>query len=626
MAKSVTVKIGGDTSDFLKEMKKADREINKTQKTANNLAKSLEFEFDGQRAAQAQKQFQAALEQTETKAQRLREKLKELEAGGKLNEESYSALELELAKTEAKAADLKDRLEEIKNIDLTRLADGFKNAGDKITAAGQKLTAFSAAAAGTIAGAAAIGKKAAETGAEIDDMTQQFDISAETIQRWNYLSLQAGVDSTAFTRALIRARAAMADLATGTSNTATQALAELGIAADQFGSDEEMFDGIVEALSKVEDSTLQTAYANEIFGDRIATQLLPYINAGAEDLAKWNEEFDEMPSLTGEEAAALALLDDTFNRLNTTLQYATAQLGLAFAPVIERVVEWIEASLVPALERLAGWFEELSPGMQNAVFGMLGIVAVAAPLLMLIGRISSGIGALIGILGQLGSAAASSFGIIGIIIGILVAAYAANEEFRESINDLAGTLLEALTPILKLIGDILSGTIAPVLELIGNIVAVVLLPALKMTEPILRAIADVLNIIYEIIGPIIDGISYIIDFVSNSIIGKAIEGIGNFFGNLFGFSRDESKQKETPKIDSDRNQYNFDRLSSDILSGNYESTALQPNNGAAGDYYSDNSYSSSDTINITVNGSNLSAEEIARAVSKEIATLKQARR
>ena len=79
---------------------------------------------------------------------------------------------------------------------------------------------------------------------------------------------------------------------------------------------------------------------------------------------------------------------------------------------------------------------------------------------------------------------------------------------------------------------------------------------------------------------------------------------------------------EVPEIED----YNADQISSDIMSGNYESTALQPNSGAAGDYYSDNSYSSSDTINITVNGTNLSAEEIARAVSKEIATLKQARR
>lgn len=569
MAKSVTVKIGGDTSDFLKEMKKADREINKTQKTANNLAKSLEFEFDGQRAAQAQKQFQAALEQTETKAQRLRDKLKELEAQGRIDTQDYSALELELAKTEAKAADLKNRLEEIKNIDVTRLADGFKNAGDKITAAGQKLSAFSVAAAGAIAGAAAIGKKAAETGAEIDDMTQQFDISAETIQRWSYLALQAGVDSTAFTRALIRARAAMADLATGTSNAATQALEELGIAADQFGSDEEMFDGIIEALSKVEDSTLQTAYANEIFGDRIATQLLPYINAGAEDLAKWNAEFDEMPSLTGEEAAALALLDDTFNRLNTTMQYATAQLGLAFAPVIERVVEWIEASLVPALESLAEWFENLSPGMQNAILGILGIVAVATPLLMLIGKISSGIGALIPLLSKL-----------------------------RSVSLLNATAFGAMLAAISLISQVFANwenmnTFQRIIALIGALTAAALGAAVAF------------------------GV-----FHSAWSLGLAVTGIVAGIAAAVAAVNSAKESIEVPEIED----YNADQISSDIMSGNYESTALQPNSGAAGDYYSDNSYSSSDTINITVNGTNLSAEEIARAVSKEIATLKQARR
>lgn len=569
MAKSVTVKIGGDTSDFLKEMQKADREINKTQKTANNLAKSLEFEFDGQRAAQAQKQFQAALEQTETKAQQLRDKLKELEAQGRINTQDYSALELELAKTEAKAADLKNRLEEIKNIDVTRLADGFKNAGDKITAAGQKLSAFSVATAGAIAGAAAIGKKAAETGAEIDDMTQQFDISAETIQRWSYLALQAGVDSTAFTRALIRARAAMADLATGTSNAATQALEELGIAADQFGSDEEMFDGIIEALSKVEDSTLQTAYANEIFGDRIATQLLPYINAGAEDLAKWNAEFDEMPSLTGEEAAALALLDDTFNRLNTTMQYATAQLGLAFAPVIERVVEWIEASLVPALESLAEWFGNLSPGMQNAILGILGIVAVAGPLLIIIGKISSGIGALIPLLSKL-----------------------------RSVSLLNATAFGAMLAAISLISQVFANwenmnTFQRIIALIGALTAAALGAAVAF------------------------GV-----FHSAWSLGLAVTGIVAGIAAAVAAVNSAKESIEVPEIED----YNADQISSDIMSGNYESTALQPNSGAAGDYYSDNSYSSSDTINITVNGTNLSAEEIARAVSKEIATLKQARR
>lgn len=406
--KSITIKINADTKNLIDELKKAEKQINATQKTADNLAKSLEFDYDDRRAVQAQKQFQKALQQTEESAQKVRDRLKEMQAAGNTDSVDYSRLELELAKTEAKAVDLKRRLEEVKNVQIEQLTKKFQDVGDKITNAGKKLSGLSLAAAGAIAGAAALGKQAAATGAEIDDMTQQFDISAETIQRWNYLSLQAGVDSTAFTRALIKARAAMADLSAGTSNAASQTLEKLGLAENQFGSDEEMFDGIIAALAKVEDSALQTAYANEIFGDRIATQLLPYINAGAEDLAKWNAEFDAMPSLTGEEAAALALLDDTFNRLNTTMQYASAQLGLALAPLIERVVEWIENALVPAIEDLAAWFEKLSPGMQDAILALTAITAVAAPLLIVIGKVANGIGVLLPLLKRLGQMSASS--------------------------------------------------------------------------------------------------------------------------------------------------------------------------------------------------------------------------
>ena len=404
MATSFTIKIGADTNDFEKGLKKADREIRSTQKSADALAQSLKINYDENRAVQAQKQFQKAIEQTEEKAKALREQLDYMRTSGQVDTEKYAKFELALAETEAKALDLREGLEKVKNVQIEQLNAKFDKLGESITQAGQKMAGVSLATAGVIAGAAAIGKGAAATGAEIDDMTQQFDISAETIQRWNYLALQSGVDATAFTRALIRARAAMADLSTGTANAASDALTALGISAGQFGSDEEMFDGIIQALAKVEDSTLQTAYANEIFGDRIATQLLPYINAGAEDLAKWNAEFDAMPSLTGEEAAALAELDDTFNRLSVTMEYARAQLGEALAPIIERVVAFIEESFVPAIESLAEWFGNLPEGMQNTILALLGILAVASPLLILIGKIVPGIKMLTGLLLNLNKA------------------------------------------------------------------------------------------------------------------------------------------------------------------------------------------------------------------------------
>lgn len=592
MATSFTVKIGADTKTFLDGLKAIDREIRSTQKTANDLAKSLEFDYDEQRAVQALNQFQRAIELCEQKAEELRAKLKEMEAAGRVDTEDYAKLQLELAKVTARSAQAKKSIEEINGIDLGKVQksteklneeldktgkkdseiEKVKTKADELGATiekvGKKVSVLSAGAAGLIAGAAAIGKSAAATGAEIDDLTQQFDVSAETIQRWNYLALQAGVDSTAFTRALIRARAEMADLSTGTSNAATQALDALGISARQFGSDEEMFDGIVKALSEVEDSTLQTAYANEIFGDRIATQLLPYINAGAEDLAKWNAEFEAMPSLTGDEAAALAELDDTFNRLNTTMQYATAQLGEALAPIIERVVVFIEESLVPAIEGLANWFESLSPGMQDTILAILGIIAVAGPLLILIGKIVPGIKVLISLIQKLNSVAGrATVGIstLGAVIGLTFGLIANWEKM---------------------------GTLEHVIAIIGILTAAVLGAAVAFGA-----------------------------FHSAWSLGLAVTGI---VAGITAAVAAINSVKDEIDVPDNLPDYYADEVANGVINGNYSLPEYTSSGG--GSSYTDNTYADQYNVTVNVTSPGATAEEIAAAVGREIATLAQSRR
>lgn len=565
--KSVSIKLGMDNAEFIKEMKKADREIKSTEKTAQNLAKSLDIEFNANTAVQAQKQYQSALEQTEAKAERLRKEMENVAKSSGVDSENYSKLQLELAKTEAKAVTLRDKLEEIKNVKIEQLTEKVETLGNKITGAGQKLSVFSVAAAGVVAGAAAIGKQAAATGAEIDDMTQRFDISAETVQRWNYIALQSGVEATTFTNALVKARAAMSDLASGNANAAAETLQNLGISARQFGSDEEMFDGIVKALANVEDKTLQTAYANELFGNKIATQLLPYINAGAEDLAKWNAEFDAMPSLTGEEAAALATLDDTFNRLSVSMQYATAQLGLAFAPIIERGIEFIENTAVPAIERFGQWFDSLPDGMQNTALGMAGIIAVAGPLLVLIGKMTTGGAALIRMLSSLNKAQL-----------IAAAGYAA----------LAGAGMLAVNALMNW------KDMSAAEKALTVLAAGVLAAAAAMT--VFHA-------------------SWSWGVAIGVIAAAVTAGLG-----LINSAKD--------KILPDTPDFTPDNI------GNYTSSTsgwenyTPPTDYSDSNSYTDNSYSSNDNINITINVTKpgATAEEIAAAVGKEIATLAQARR
>lgn len=568
MAKSITVKIGADTKDFLDGLKSIDREIKSTQKSASDLNKSLDYQYDGNRASLAMKQFQRTIELCEQKAEALRAKLKEMEAAGRVDTDDYAKLQLELAKVETQSAKAAEGIEKLNNVPIEQLNQKIDKVGESLTKAGQKVSVLSAGAAGLIAGAAAIGKSAAATGAEIDDMTQQFDVSAETIQRWNYLALQAGVDSTAFTRALIRARAAMADLSTGTSNAATQALDALGISARQFGSDEEMFDGILKALSEVEDSTLQTAYANEIFGDRIATQLLPYINAGADDLAKWNEEFEAMPSLTGNEAAALAELDDTFNRLNTTMQYATAQLGEALAPIIERVVEFIEESVVPAIEELANWFENLSPGMQDTILAILGIIAVAGPLLILIGKLIPGLKAL-ATMGKLLDRTWSRA-----TVGIAA----------------AGAALALIFGIIQNWEKM--GTGAKVIAIIGTLTAAALGAAVALGA-----------------------------FHSAWSLGLAVTGIVAGIAMAVAAINSVKDEIEVPDNLPD---YDADEVANGVMNGDYSLPEYTSSGG--GSSYTDNTYADQYNVTVNVKSPGATAEEIVAAVGREIATLAQSRR
>lgn len=586
MSTSFTIKIGADTGTFMESMKGMNREITKTQKSANDLEKSLDFKYDETRAVQAMGQFQRAIELCDEKAEALRAQLKHMDESGKFDKSDYAKLQLELARVETQSAKAAEGLERIKNIKVEQLNAKIEKLGDSIEKAGQKVSVFSAAAAAAIAGAAAIGKSAAATGAEIDDMTQQFDVSAETVQRWNYLALQSGVDATAFSRALIRARAAMADLSTGTANAATETLTKLGISARQFGSDEEMFDGIVKALSEVEDRSLQTAYANELFGDKIATQLLPYINAGAADLAKWNAEFEAMPSLTGEEAAELAELDDTFNRLSVTMQYATAQLGEAFAPVIERVVAFIEGSVVPALEELAAWFESLSPGMQDTILALLGIVAVVGPLLILIGKMVPGLKAVIPLFSKLNSTAGRT--------AISVAA----------LSTAVGLVFSIIQNWEKM------GTGAKVLAVLGTITAAALGAAIAFGA-----------------------------FHSAWSLGVAVAGIA---AGITAAVAAVNSAKDEIEVPDNLPDYDADEVANGVMNGSYTPPEYSAETGGMGmndlaelpDYassgggstYTDNTYADQYNVTVNVTSPGATAEEIAAAVGREIATLAQSRR
>lgn len=506
--RGLTVKISADATEFKKEINAVRKDSKSAQAELTALQKSLQLEFDGEKFARAQKVAQEAIDKTAQEAEMLRSRLKQLEESGNVDTSEYRKVQTELAQAETKAQQLQEKLKELNNIKFDKLANNVKSVGDKIQGVGKALTPVSVAAAGAITGIAALGVKTASTGAELDDLSQRLGISAEKVQELKYVAAQAGVDWEIYNKGIIRARAALLDLSSGISNNATKAVQSLGISLENFSSQEEMIDGVMTALAGVKDKTLQAAYANEIFGDKIANEMLPYLNAGAEEIQKFKSEFEGMSYLTNEQVKSLATLDDTIYLLKQSLSNVVLQIGASLSPLIQSLTEYVNANVIPMLQRLADWFNNLTVGQQELVIKILLVTAALAPLATGIGKIVSLVGNIIKILPQLGAAFSALEAhpivlIIAAIAAVLLILYTQCEAFRESINNLIGTLASALQPILDIIIGLISKTMSlltPIITLIGENLA----SAINMIMEILSPVLEMVSTLLELLSPLLD--------------------------------------------------------------------------------------------------------------------------
>lgn len=418
--KGLTVKIGADTTDFLRELKKVDKQINQTQKTATELEKSLQLDFNVNRFTQAQKQVQRALSDTNEKAKAIREQLAFLERTGGIDTDGYQKLQLELAKTETQALKLNEQLKQIDKLKFDNATKGIKDLSSNLSTAAKKTAILSATAAGAIAGIYKLGTSTAKTGAELQDYSDRLGVSAEELQRWNYIAMQSGLETEQLTKSMSKARDAIGTALTGGSNSATNALQTLLGDLGKLPNDTAQgFDVIINALAGVKDSTLQAYYANEIFGEKLATDLLPLINQGAGTIAKFNNEFEQIGYLSNEQVQSLADFDNQMNIVNSKLELAKNELGLALLPIVEKFTEILTDYVVPAIRNVAEWFDNLSEPMQNIITGGLMLIGVLSPMLLIMSKIVGVVPSLIKMFNSLKSASWQTYAGIAAIGGAL---------------------------------------------------------------------------------------------------------------------------------------------------------------------------------------------------------------
>lgn len=158
----------------------------------------------------------------------------------------------------------------------------------------------------------------------------------------------------------------------------------------------------------------QIAAASAIFGKNQMAPWLALINTAPEDVAALSDQLGIMGT-TGEMAdAMMSGFAGSLERLKSTIDVAMESLGEALAPVISKVVEY--------LQKAVDWFNSLDESTRQTIATVGAIVAAIGPVLLILGSVFSAIGTIIGGISSFLTVAKVVIGFLGGPVAAAIAA------------------------------------------------------------------------------------------------------------------------------------------------------------------------------------------------------------
>ena len=399
--KCITIEIGGDTTQLSKALKDVNSSIKGTQDQLKDVNKLLKLDpTNTELLRQKHDLLSKAVDDTKEKLELEKKALEQLKAGPQTEEtiQQQKNLEREIISTNEY---LKQYQKELKNSEplLQKLGKGAEDVANKTKALSMAAGAFGVAMLGNAYNSA----KAAD---ELATLSRNTGFSVEELQKMQYASDLVDVSLDQMTGAATRLTKQM--------GSGSKVFEELGVAiydADGNMRDStEVFYESLQALSQIENETERDAKAMELFG-KSANDLSGIIDDGGEALKDYGDEAEELGLILGEDDV------DAANEFNDAIDKAKARVSAAFTKMGSALAK----SLVPMLEKLLAivtkvvtWFSNLNGGTQKLILVIVGLVAAISPLAAIITKVTT-----------LASGLSAAFTFMTSPVGLVVTAIAA---------------------------------------------------------------------------------------------------------------------------------------------------------------------------------------------------------
>lgn len=353
----------------------------------------------------------------------------------------------------------------------------------------------------------------------------------------------AGIEANVAANSL---KTGMARLAQPTKQ-AKEAMEQYGIAmSDIWNEDGSMKDSVEiqknlhRAFADLSEQE-QMAAAGAIFGKNQMSSWLALINTAPEEVDALSESIKNSTGTTQEMAdAMMSGFGGSIEKLKSSLDVLVTSLGSIIAEYLTPVIEKIQGVI--------DMFMAMDEETKKQIVTIAGIVAAIGPVLLVGGKIISGIGTIISAMGTVATfiggtlipaITAISAPVLAVVAAVAALAagfvylYKTNDDFRNKVNELVSGIKENFGQMIETIKPALDGLFTTIKTIVGELVEA-FKQFMKAAEPVFEfiatGIAGVINGVMKAATPIINAVNSIIKMVSSVVKGLFSLLTGDFKG------------------------------------------------------------------------------------------------
>ena len=204
-------------------------------------------------------------------------------------------------------------------------------------------------------------------------------------------------------------------------------------------------------------------------------------------------------------------------QMSTLKDAVNSTLGTVMKPLFDDLSQRIVPAVIKQVNRLATWFQALSPTMQRVVLIIGIIVAAIGPLLVIIGGLITAISAIAGVISAIGAPVIIAVVAIGALVAALVYLWNTSEQFRKGVAAIWDWLATKIESVINYIGALWNQYGVVIIE------AMILAwqSLVEFVQPILDYFAKLFYELWQNLQPVFDA------------IGDLFKALGELFMSLW---------------------------------------------------------------------------------------------